>query len=74
MEKNFLVSLIVIFVGTFSAWCAFQNYNWFMNSRKARFIVWVFGRKSARIFYIVLGVVLMLAGFSHLIYQTARLF
>ncbi|MDR2528099.1 MAG: immunity 17 family protein [Synergistaceae bacterium] len=72
--QNFLVSLVVIFAGVFSTWCAFQDYDWFMNSRKARFMVWVFGRKSARVFYIVLGVALMLAGFCHLIYQAARSF
>ena len=72
--RNVFAGVVGILVGAFSTWCAFQDYNWFMNSRKARFMVWVFGRKNVRAFYIVLGVVLMLAGFCYLLYQAARLF
>jgi hypothetical protein len=50
--------LSFMLAGVFSAFCAAKDYAWFMESRKARQLAGIFGRKAARIFYIVLGVLL----------------
>lgn len=69
MSKPFM-ALIVILIGGFSIFCAYKDYDWFMNDSKARFWVKVLGRDGARKFYmglgtfiIALGVVLYFTGF-----------
>lgn len=58
-----LIAYIIIFLaGIFSILGGVFNWNWFMNNRRARFFVKVFGRGGARIFYIILGVVLLVLG------------
>lgn len=54
--------IIAILGGIFCTFCAYKNYNWFMNSSKAWLFVKLFGRNGARIFYMGLGVFLILAG------------
>lgn len=49
-------------VGAFSVCAGVCNWEWFMNARKARFIVKVFGRTGARIFYGLLGAGLIVLG------------
>ena len=39
-----------------------MDFNWFMNNRKARLFVKLFGRNGARIFYTILGVLFVVAG------------
>ena len=53
MEK--FLPVLLIACGLFSIICAYKDFDWFMNHRKARFMVNVIGRKGARIFYGVLG-------------------
>jgi hypothetical protein len=57
-----ICGLIVIFGGIFCSWCAYNDYDWFMNNYKARLFVRLFGRDGARKFYIGLGIFLILAG------------
>lgn len=38
------------------------DWDWFMNNRKAQRIVTLFSRTGARIFYVVLGVILITVG------------
>lgn len=54
--------LVVMLVGVFCAFCAFKDYNWFMNNRKAWLFVKLFGRNGARIFYMILGALFVVAG------------
>ncbi len=49
------MNIIFILVGLFAIAGAIFNWDWFMNSRKARFIVKIFTRTGARIFYLFLG-------------------
>jgi hypothetical protein len=53
---------VLVAVGLFSILGGVMNWEWFMNHRKARFVVWVFGRTGARAFYVILG--LGIAGFG----------
>lgn len=39
-----------------------MDWDWFMNSRRARFFVKVFGRMGARIFYGLLGAAFVIFG------------
>ena len=57
-----LVGLFFIVAGLFSIAGAWFNWNWFMNARKARFIVRILNRNGARIFYGCLGMVLLIFG------------
>jgi len=52
--------IIVIFAGIFSIAGGVCDWDFFMNSRKARFIVTGFGRNGARIFYVCLGVIIII--------------
>ena len=54
-DENMLPFLLMIGAGVFTIMGAIMDWNWFMNSRRARFFVGIFGRTGARIFYILLG-------------------
>jgi hypothetical protein len=56
------IGLILIAAGIFSVCGAAFDWDFFMNSRKARFFVSVFGRTIARVFYCVLGLVITVLG------------
>lgn len=57
-----LYGFIVVLVGVFCTFCAYKDYNWFMNSSKAWLFVKLFGRNGARIFYMILGILFILGG------------
>jgi hypothetical protein len=52
--------LLLILCGLFSIVCALKDYDWFMNSRRAAFILRIFGRRGARVFYVLLGAVIII--------------
>jgi small neutral amino acid transporter SnatA (MarC family) len=54
--------LIFVSAGAFSLAAALFNWDWFMNAHKARFIVKIFTRNGARIFYGILGLILVVLG------------
>jgi hypothetical protein len=72
--RDFYTGLIVIAIGAFSAWCAFRDYDWFINNRRAWLAIRIFGHRGARICYVALGAALMLAGLCVWGFQAARLF
>lgn len=53
---------IFIGFGLFTLAGAIGNWEWFMNSRKARRLSRLITRNGARIFYSVLGIALMVLG------------
>ena len=55
-------NLSIIISGIFVIFCAFMDYNWFFNHGKAKPFVALFGRKGTRVFYIILGVVIIFLG------------
>lgn len=57
--------LIVAFTlggGTFSMVCAWQDFDFFMDHRKARLFIRLFGRQGTRIIYGVIGAGLAIGG------------
>lgn len=54
--------------GIFCIVCAAMNWDWFMNSRKARFMCNLLGRNGARIFYAILGAVITVMGVAVFLY------
>ncbi len=54
--------IIPILAGLFSVVGAAKDWDWFMENRKARIWVKLFGRKGARIFFIILGGSLIVFG------------
>lgn len=57
-----MTNLVFILIGLFSILGGVLNQNWFMNNASARFFVNIFGRNSARIFYIGLGILVVAYG------------
>jgi Immunity protein 17 len=56
------VGLILVAAGIFSICGAAFDWDWFINSRKARFFVATFGRAGARVFYGLLGILILIMG------------
>ena len=56
------LGLIFIAGGAFSMLGAICNWDWFMNARKARFVVKILTRDGARIFYGALGLAIAVLG------------
>ena len=54
--------IIFVLAGLFSAIGAIGNWDWFMESRKARIWIKLFGRRGARVFYIILRAVFIMLG------------
>ena len=57
-----MIAYVLIAAGLFSVVSALFDWDWFMNSRRARFIVRMMGRNGARIFYTLLGLGIMIFG------------
>lgn len=55
-----------LLLGLFCIFCAYKDYDWFMENCKARPLVALFGRNGARGFYIVLGAIIIITGFISL--------
>jgi small neutral amino acid transporter SnatA (MarC family) len=53
-----VLGILLIAAGLFAIAGAVLNWEWFMNARKARTIVGLFGRTGARVFYVILGLFL----------------
>ncbi len=49
----------MLLAGVFTIVCASKDYDWFMNHRKAKLFVAMFGRGGARVFYVGLGTALI---------------
>jgi len=56
-------TIMAILVGLFIIIPAAGDFNWFMNHYKARLFIKLFGRNGARVFYIILGIFVMVTGF-----------
>jgi hypothetical protein len=63
MEKNILFTLVMVLSGLFSLVASICNWNFFFENRKAYLFVKLFGRNGARVFYGLLGLALIVAGF-----------
>jgi hypothetical protein len=54
--------LALVAMGIFTVVAAGMDWDWFMNHRKARLFVSLFGRTGTRVFYGLLGSVLITLG------------
>lgn len=54
--------LLLVVCGLFSMCGGVFDWDFFMNNRKARFVVGVFGRAGARVFYVLLGLTIIVLG------------
>ncbi len=54
--------LLILAIGAFSCLGAILNWDFYFNARKARFFVSMLGRNGARLFYLILGLGLMVLG------------
>ena len=59
--ENYLPWVLVA-AGAFCILGAVQDWDWFLESRKARIWVSMFGRGGARVFYGILGAVIVAIG------------
>ena len=57
-----IYGIVILLAGLFSIVCAAFDFDWFMNNRRASIFVKLFKRNGARVFYIVLGIVLCIMG------------
>ncbi len=64
-----IFGIVIFLAGLFSVFCAAKDYDWFMNSSKARLFVKLLGRNGARVFYILLGLVLIGVSLSMMFLQ-----
>jgi len=60
---NVIFSIIIFGAGFFSILASVLNWDFFFENRKAQWALKVFGRNGARIFYVVLGIVIIFLGF-----------
>ena len=56
------MEFIAVLMGMFTIGCAVADFDWFMNNYKARPLVNLVGRDGARIFYGILGLIIILLG------------
>lgn len=62
MTEESIYGLLFIIIGFFPIVCSVLNFNWYFNNRKAQGVVRLLGRNGARVFYIILGVIIVILG------------
>ena len=62
MNESPVLGIIIIAVGLFAIIASLSNWEPFFNNRRAQGVIRTFGRKGARIFYVVLGLVICATG------------
>ena len=62
--NNTIIGILLVLAGLLPVVAAVEDWDWYMNSRKAKRISNLIGRNSARIFYGILGVVMILGGMA----------
>jgi hypothetical protein len=64
MDKDLIVSALLVFAGGFSITGAVMDWDWFMESSRARLFVSLLGRDGARAAYVVLGLAIAGTGLA----------
>ena len=62
MLEHIVLSIVIALCGLFAIFCSLKDYDWFMENRRAKAISSLIGRKGTRVFYTVLGLVLVVVG------------
>ncbi len=65
---DYFIFVLFIALGCFSMIAALFNLDWYFRTSAAQSFVNWFGRKGARIFYLLLGVLLIICGCLGIIY------
>ena len=58
----YLITALLLLGGIFTIVCVVKDYDWFMEHRKARFFVSIFGRTGTRVIYGILGGAMFIGG------------
>lgn len=59
MLERVFFPILFFLCGGFAAFCAIKDYEWFMGHRRAKMVARLLGHNGTRIFYVTLGVALM---------------
>lgn len=62
MGMHYFIQSIFVLVGLLAVLAALFNWDWFFNAQNSQFIVSNVGRPKARLFYAVLGLLLIGTG------------
>lgn len=60
--------LMFLVPGAMSVWVGLKGYKWFFNSSVPRLLRGYLGEKGAKIFYVILGILLIVCGLGGLWY------
>lgn len=60
--SDMLIFVLFILLGSLSLIAAIFNFDWYFNTQGAEMFVKWFGRKGARVFYVLLGITLIIGG------------
>jgi hypothetical protein len=61
-SSDALYKMLIVGAGLFTIIGAAMDWDWFMNNSRAKLFVWLFGRNGARVFYIGLGLFIIIMG------------
>lgn len=62
MATHYIIQAIFVVIGLLAVLAALFNWDWFFNARNSQFIVGNVGRKRARLFYALLGSLMIATG------------
>ena len=62
MTMHYIIQAIFVIVGLLAILAALFNWDWFFNAHNSQFIVCNVGRKQARLFYALLGCMMVATG------------
>ncbi len=62
------MGIVLVGIGAFIASAGIFNWEWFLDSQKRRYLIsfeTMFGRNGARVAYVIIGLVLIVAGIAN---------
>lgn len=62
MAVHYIIQALFVLVGLLALLAALFNWNWFFTAQNTQFVVANVGRKQARLFYAVIGVLMIATG------------
>lgn len=57
-----LICIVFVACGVLFLCGAIKEWDWFMKNYKTRFAIFIFGRTGARIFYVLVGIFIIICG------------
>lgn len=62
MAVHYIIQALLVLVGLLALLAALFNWDWFFTAQNTQFVVANVGRKQARLFYAVIGVLMIATG------------